>query len=340
MILDRYRFRIEARVLSAFLTPPATEHRIQVQSFAALVRSEATGSRCRLKRMVKHRPEISNTVKKRLCAEAGQKCANPGCPNRRTQVHHIREWAVYQTHDERHMIVVCPTCHDAIHHGTIPIDDATLYQWKNIPRSPRPFRSHIYVEPASPVKLLLGTVAFTTPNRALVFELSPLNRLKFSIRDGEILLMDLSISTLDGQEILRVTDNHVKHNPRPDIKFLQVPGSIETVVPSSEEFIPDWALRQMRIEEPLFEQGGLMTALAIRVLKPGVASVRGVWAQKESAIIITEQRLAFLRPDRQGPVCIIGGGEGSVAKYVSSGVIDVPLFGFGSGSVLRVFGKP
>ena len=30
-----------------------------------------------------------------LRAQAGGKCANPGCPVPRTHLHHIREWAVY-----------------------------------------------------------------------------------------------------------------------------------------------------------------------------------------------------------------------------------------------------
>ncbi|MEK6325422.1 MAG: HNH endonuclease signature motif containing protein [Acidobacteriota bacterium] len=286
--------------------------------------------------MAKHRPEISNAVKKRLRTEAGHKCANPGCGNRRTHIHHIREWAVYQTHDEQHMIAVCPSCHDAIHHGAIPIDDAVLYQWKNISRSSGPIRSHIYVEPGAPAKLLLGTIAVTAPNRALVFQLSPFNRLKFSIIDIDILLIDLAVATLSGHEVLRVTDNYVRHDPRSDVEFLHVPGSISVSVPCTDEFIPDWAVRHMQIQEPMFGQKGRMTALAISVLKPGLARVEGVWALDDRAVVITRERLSFLRPDLQQPLSMIGDGEGSVLYYVSSGVIDIPLFGFGPASTLNV----
>src|SRR5918996_6078095 len=108
-----------------------------------------------------HRPDFSNAAKKRLRAEAGHKCANPGCPNRRTHIHHIREWAVYQTHVEQHMIAVCPSCHDAIHHGEIPLDDAVLYRWKSIPRGSGEIRSNIYVEPDRQPKLLLGSIGIT-----------------------------------------------------------------------------------------------------------------------------------------------------------------------------------
>ena len=65
--------------------------------------------------MTNGRINVDPKVKKRLIQEAGNKCANPGCPVRRTHTHHIRKWAVYQTNDEQEMIAVCPSCHDAIH---------------------------------------------------------------------------------------------------------------------------------------------------------------------------------------------------------------------------------
>ena len=57
------------------------------------------------------------------------------------------------------MVAVCPTCHDAIHYGSIEIDDATVRRWKGIERTPTE-RDHLYVEPAEAPKLLLGTLAF------------------------------------------------------------------------------------------------------------------------------------------------------------------------------------
>jgi hypothetical protein len=69
--------------------------------------------------MAVHRPKVTEEVKNRLRTEARGKCANPGCSNVRAHIHHIREWAVYKTHDDQHMIAVCPACHDAIHHGAL-----------------------------------------------------------------------------------------------------------------------------------------------------------------------------------------------------------------------------
>ena len=107
---------------------------------------------------------------------------------------------------KKHMIAVCPSCHDAIHHGAISIDDEVLYQWKSIHRRSPEVRSHVYIEPGETTKLLLGTVAVTAPRQALVFELSAVSRLKFTIKDGDILLLELAVATVQGAQVLHVSD--------------------------------------------------------------------------------------------------------------------------------------
>ena len=62
----------------------------------------------RLERMTK-RPKVPPAIKRALYAEAGYKCANPGCCTRLQELHHIRQWSVYQTHDGSEMIAICPT---------------------------------------------------------------------------------------------------------------------------------------------------------------------------------------------------------------------------------------
>lgn len=44
--------------------------------------------------------------------------------------------------DQDHMIAICPTCHDAVHHGPLEITDDTIYSWKSIKRKPTN-RDHI-----------------------------------------------------------------------------------------------------------------------------------------------------------------------------------------------------
>jgi hypothetical protein len=118
-----------------------------------------------------HRPSVPEATKLALRDQAGGKCANPGCATVRTHFHHIREWAVYQSHDGENMIAVCPTCHDAIHHGAVKIDDDTLYRWKTITRTAQAQRGRLYVEPARQAKLLLGSVCVTGDAGLLVFQL-------------------------------------------------------------------------------------------------------------------------------------------------------------------------
>jgi hypothetical protein len=81
-----------------------------------------------------------------------------------------------------------------------------------------------------------------------------------------------------------------------------------------------------------------MTGLRVSVLKPGLVRVQGVWAQPERAVIVTEERLSFLRPDLKQPISLVGAGEDTVLHYTASGVIDVPMFGFDTMSALN-FGR-
>ena len=277
--------------------------------------------------MARHRPEISNRIKKQLRREAGNKCANPGCSNRRTHFHHIQEWAVYETHDAQHMIAVCPTCHDAIHFGSLPISDERIYAWKQIPRSESTVRSHLYVEPGPSTKVLLGTIAVASPQEAIIFELAPNNRLKFRVADGDILLLDLRVSSMTGKEILRVVDNHIRHDVSQPVTFRQVSGQVQITVPASPEYIPTWVVQKMQIQEPAFARSGEITALALDVIRPGLVRAKGVWAESNRAIVVTQERLSFVTPVLREPLSMIGEGENS--GLIWAGPITASLFGFG-----------
>ena len=126
--------------------------------------------------MAKKRKKIKPAVKRQIVKEAGSKCANPGCTNWRIHIHHIEYCAVYESNDKKILIAVCPTCHDAIHHGRLEIPDEALYTWKHIKRTKLPEISHLYIEPGEEIKLLAGTVAVSTTNQELiVFKLSQNN---------------------------------------------------------------------------------------------------------------------------------------------------------------------
>lgn len=276
--------------------------------------------------MARCRPKINNNIKEQLKQEAGNKCANPGCSSRRTHLHHIRKWAVYETHDAQHMIAVCPTCHDAIHHGSLPISDAKVYEWRQIARSQSTVQSYLYVEPGVETKILLGTIAVVA-KEVVVFRLVQNNRLKFSVVDEGILLFDLRISSMSNKEILRVVNNYVRHNPNQDVSFKDIPGHIQVTASVSSKYVPTWAIQKMRMRESLFASNSQLKLLSLEVIRPGVVRVEGVWAEHNRVIIVTREQISFITPDMSEPLNILGGGENSTLLW--DGPITASLFGFG-----------
>ena len=277
--------------------------------------------------MAKKRKKIKPAVKRQIVEEAGNKCANPGCTNWRVHIHHIEHWAIYESNDQKILIAVCPACHDAIHHGRLEIPDEALYVWKYIKRTKVPEISHLYIEPGEEIKLLTGTIAVTTTNQeVIVFQLSPNNSLKFRILDEDIMMLNLKLADTNGKEVLRVVDNHLRSKPSSDIEFLQVPGHLRVSVPATEQYIPLDVLQKMQTQEKDYGTDGSVIALDLEVLKPGLVSVQGLWIENNKAVIITKERLSFIKPDLKQPLSMVGDGEGSVLKY--AGPITAAMFGF------------
>jgi hypothetical protein len=274
--------------------------------------------------MVKLRKAVSKHVKDALIREAGMKCANPGCANHRTHFHHIKEWAVYETSDQKHMIAICPTCHDAVHYGTLAINNDTLYQWKKIQHTSTN-RAHIYIEPSISSKLLLGSIAVTGDSGLTVFELSPSNKLSFRLIDGDIFLVNLKITTVSGKEVVRVVDNHVRHTDEDIVSFNQRPGKIRITAFETAEFLKTWAIVSLRVQEPNYSIDGQLILLDIEVLEPGLVRIQGIWTEDKHAIVITLDRIAFISPKRQQPLSICGEGANTVLNYTGS--ITSALFG-------------
>ena len=133
-------------------------------------------------RVAKQQRNVPKSLKAQLIKDAGDKCANPGCSNWRVHLHHIKHWAVYKTHDGKHMIAICPSCHDAVH--TSRIDDETLYRWKSISRpAANEIRDHLYVEPSPEIRCLTGSMCVLADStNALVFTLSNSNHFGFRVR--------------------------------------------------------------------------------------------------------------------------------------------------------------
>lgn len=279
--------------------------------------------------MAKKRKRLKPAEKRQIIEEAGNKCANPGCTNWRVHIHHIQHWAVYESNNSAILIAVCPSCHDAIHHGVLEISDDVLYQWKGIERDAKPSTTHVYVEPSDEIMLLTGTMAIsTTLNAITVFELSETNKLSFKVLDGDIALINLRVSDLRGTEVLKVSDNYVRVQDPEALVFEQVPGHVKVSSKDIENFITPNFLTKMRVQEPNYPEDDELVLLELEVLKPGLVKVKGCWANKNQAVIITDRALSFVKNDLREPISLIGAGEASVLKYV--GPIDCALFGFRS----------
>jgi len=260
-----------------------------------------------------------------LVKEAGFKCANPGCTNYRTHIHHIRQWAIYQTHDEKYMIAICPSCHDAVKHGSLTIDDKTLIRWKKILRKPVK-EDQIFIESAIPPKLIFGSISATGKKGAIVFKLSPNNQLSFRIEDEDIFLINLMVSTINGKVIFKVIDNHIKYDEKGSWKYSRRPGKFRMIAPPTQDFIQPWALEKMRKHEPDYATNEELVLLDLEVLEPGLVKVQGVWNEKNRVIIITQDQISFVSPHREEPLSIRGAGADTVLNW--EGPITDAMFGF------------
>ena len=281
--------------------------------------------------MATRRKKVPLAVKEKLIAESGGKCANPGCANWEVHLHHIKHWAVHQNHNHVDMIAICPSCHNEVHAGNLKITDQVLYQWKGIKRSATPDSGHIYVEPASQLKLLTGTIALSSSlDQAAIFELSNANRLTIRILDENILQVTSHLKNLKGVPILRVVENHVRVHHDPNVEFSYRAGHARATTPTSEDYIPNWLIENMKSVAPEFAAFGRVTAFEIEVVKPGVVRVEGFWPDSDTAVVITKELFCFCRREgfRGGPkpLCIKGGGEDSLLKWF--GKIDKAMFNF------------
>lgn len=257
--------------------------------------------------MADYRPKVPVGIKRKLILEVGSKCANPGCPNKIIEIHHIKEWHIYKTHDEAHMIAICPSCHDSITRGNLRIDDETLYRWKTIHREPSTL-THIYLEPGEKLpKIILGTISVESKTNFIVFELNEYNDLEFYVRDNTILLPRLRIGT-DDKLLIDVVDGHIVSKSS-EIEFDYRPGKVKVKEASLKDRIPVWA--QKIIDSDSGINISEQPLLDIEAVEPGVLRVKGVWINKGSVIIVNDRQLSFIYPGLVRPLTMIGEGDGT-----------------------------
>lgn len=276
--------------------------------------------------MATHRPRVPDSIKSTLLEQAGRKCANPGCPNTLLELHHIKEWHIYQTHDAEHMIAICAACHDSVDRGELQISDETLYRWKGIDRTHSPRLGHIYVEPGKAPKLLLGSIAVKGDSGVVVFAFSEKQKLSFAVRDGEIMLLNVEISDSDGNLLLDVVDGHVRKQHH-SIGLRTRPGAVEVPADFDSPLIPGW-VRAALLREDEGYRGQPLPLLMLEVVDRGTVRVEGVWLDTYHAVVITSKRLSFVTRGRPKPFTLFGDGEDSILDW--QGPLSTSMFDFAS----------
>jgi hypothetical protein len=273
-------------------------------------------------RMAGHRPNVRQAIKEQLIEQTNGKCANPGCPNTLLELHHIREWHVYHTHDVEHMIAVCASCHDSVDRGELIISDNEIYSWKRIVRT-GPRVGHVFIEPASePPRILLGTISVKGDNGLVVFDFALRHRLSFAVRDGDIMLLNLRISSPAGETLVDVVDGYVRTRKQ-SIVLKSRAGQIMIPAGFHSDVIPEWVRAKLIKEDLLYGIEG-MPLLQIRVVRPGLVRVNGIWCDEDTAVIATNTRFSFIDRARQRPLTLAGAGEETVLYY--TGPAGMSLF--------------
>lgn len=253
--------------------------------------------------MAQRRTKVRPEMKLLLVDQAGGKCANPGCANRLVQLHHIKQWHVYQTHDEAHMIAVCAGCHDHIHRGELRISDEDLYKWKRIDRTKAATTGQIFIEPGPAPVVVLGNARLEGSDGVVAFDFSR-HRLAFAVREGNLMLLNVKLSSSDGEPLLDVVDHYVRQQAD-GIKLDLRPGAVEVRGGLSSPFIPDWLRTLLLGLDPLYGVQR-MPLLSLKVLEPGLVRAEGFWLDEDKGIVATRDRIVLVgRPRRS--VSIMGG---------------------------------
>jgi hypothetical protein len=279
---------------------------------------------------------IPVAIKQSLFSEAGEKCANPGCSNWRAHYHHIRHWAVYATHDAAHMIAICPTCHDAVHNGTLPISDETLYEWKGIERSDAPNTVPVFVEPGRVVRLRLGPFLVECRGTSQpVLGFSDRGVLSFQILDEDLLQVSAVLKGLDGRAIMRVVNNIVRVDRVRGLELKETPGHVRVTLPVQNDYVPKWMIAQARFHDPGFASDGRVVAFDIEVIGPGQAKVVGCWPDGEVGFVVTNERISLCRKKDSKPVSMVAHDPANRPLLIAEGRIDQTIFSFDERGRLR-----
>jgi len=210
------------------------------------------------------------------------------------------------------MVAICPGCHDAVTRGDLRVSDETAYAWKAIQRPRQVNTAHLYVEPGPSPGLFAGQIVFRGGNpRTVIFGLSEKHRLGFRVIDGDILLVNLAISGPQGEELLRVTDGHVRVQ-REGVDCEIRPGMIEIPDALNSSHVPIWAREKIRSDLGNEEESPPL--LRLEVIGPSLVHVEGCWIQGDRGIFISDKAIHFIGAGKLTQR-LQGSGESTIVEY-------------------------
>jgi hypothetical protein len=273
--------------------------------------------------VAKNRPAVPAAIKRSLLEEAGGRCINPGCPSERAHIHHIEEWSVYETHDARTMIALCPTCHDAVHHAEIEIPDRILLSWKRAGKGPRK-SDYLYLEPGEDPILKLGAVTLRGGGHRgfAVLSPSPQSRLSFRIEGGDLALVSCRMADRNGSPIVQLDDNRLRLAESAEaFRYASIPGHMVLEGPP-ELVLDDWMIEGVRSRFPDFGEG-IETILEAEAIAAGQIRIRGIWRDGDRALVIREE--GWVVPSKDGGASLMDTSEegGPTLIWQNPGPIDV-----------------
>ncbi len=276
----------------------------------------------------KYRPSVPSKIKERIYDECGEKCANPGCTSRLLHMHHIKEWHIYRTHDAKHMICLCPTCHAYAHSKVLTITSNLLVQWKKA-RSTREYSATVHADACEGhnTKLLLGSILIAPENidnSLVVFRMSANCYLQFEIRDNNITLLDACIPDKNGDAIFRVCSGHVRCEQRSHVQFCHRPG--KCVVKAHSDLIPDgiWAIKSyIHHFGPSLIDDEWVTLFEAETVSPGIIRISGFWWNALDAAVVTKDDLCTLNRDRRACISFRGCDDRGLP---SADMENLPIF--------------
>lgn len=263
--------------------------------------------------MAQNRPAVPRDIKRALLQQTGYKCANPGCPNRLVEIHHIDQWAVYQVHDQKSMIAICPACHDAVTRGSLTIGDDELYLWKGVKRSSSVLTGQLFIEPRQFPRLVLGAIEFTGPTGITIIEFDRTS-LSLAIQDQELGIVNLKTVNSRGEPLLDVVDNYVRQR-NPGVEIKSRPGRYRVAVEDLTQVYPQWAIDCLSKAPPPSNDPAHFGALDIEVLEPGMVRVKGALLGDDGGLVMDDDQTVLLSRKKGLAIAFKVDGPGRAMLY-------------------------